>query len=50
MCGEVANMNIGVTKCTEPMSLLEFQERFAADEACEQQLFKIQVAQRLHLP
>jgi len=30
------------TKCTEPMSLLDFQKRFATDEACTQHLFKVQ--------
>ena len=29
------------TKCTEPISFLDFQKRFATDEACEQHLFKV---------
>ena len=29
------------TKCTEPISFLDFQERFTTDEACEQHLFKV---------
>jgi len=29
------------TKCTGPISFLDFQERFTTDEACEQHLFKV---------
>lgn len=31
----------GPTKSTEPIRLLDFQKRFATDEACEQHLFKV---------